>query len=143
MDQADRHTLEVVRDGLCLISCRNGDERVIRQPGRERMLHRERCHLAGRRRARVTGKTDVRSSEPVGCQDLSQGVLAIPTGVLRMHLSMTPEAVDKVADVEGVGCRENQPTTRVQMSTNAPKESSNIVEVLNQLTREDHVELPV
>ena len=77
------------------------------------MLHRERCHLAGRRWARVTGKRDVRSSEAVGGQDLSQGVLAIPTGVLRVHVSMTSEPVDKVADIEGVRCREYQPTTRV------------------------------
>ena len=107
------------------------------------MLHHERCHLAGRRGACVTVETDVRGSEPVGRQDLSQGVLAVPTGVLGVHVSVASEAVDKVADVEGVGCRENQPTTRVQMSTDAPEEPSNIVEVFNQLTREDHVELLV
>jgi len=91
----------------------------------------------------MTCERDVRGSEPVGCQDLSQGVLAVPTGVLRVHVSMTTEAIDKVADVEGVRCGENQPTTGVQMSADAPEEPSHIVEVLNQLTREDHVELPV
>ena len=61
---------EIARE-VRLISRRNGDERVKRQPGREHMLHRERCHPPGRRGARVTGKTDIRSSEPIGRQDLS------------------------------------------------------------------------
>ena len=107
------------------------------------MLHRECRYLASRRRARVTRKGDVRRPETIRGQDLSQRVLAIPTGVLRVHTSMTSEAVYEVADVERVGCRENQPTTRVQMSTDAPKETSNIVEVLNKFSRENHVELPV
>ena len=92
-------------------------------------------------RTGVTGEGDLHLGETIDLQHTTEGVLAVPTGVLGVYLPVPTPAIDEVAHVESVRGGQYELAAGTQVTPYVGQKAPDIIEVLDELAGKDGIEL--